>query len=204
VGQHELQHTGRLIEVGERYRAATASGIVIDHGPQIAKLEKDRANLVAAIKAGGLAAELGPELKAITTELARLQAERPKPLSAPRALSAESIERRREELLQRIKEGGPIAKAVLREIFPNSIQLQPDESGKHLWALFVYDEGATRINLLYATAEERISAETAATLAALQANAERVGINGSGGTLREFPTIASRLIWHAELIEARA
>jgi hypothetical protein len=64
--EDDLLDTGRLIEVGERYRAATASGIVIDHGPQIAKLEKDRVNLVAAIKAGGLAAELGPELKAIS------------------------------------------------------------------------------------------------------------------------------------------
>ena len=98
-------------------------------------------------------------------------------------LSAESIERRRQELLRRIKEGGPIAKGVLREIFPNSIQLQPDDSGKHLWAVFVYDEGATRINLLYDTAEERINAEIAATLAAFQANAERVGINGSGGPI---------------------
>jgi hypothetical protein len=155
---------------------------VIDHRPQIAKLEKDRANLVAAIKAGGLAAELGPELKALTSELARLQAERPKSAAVPRILSEESIERRREELLQRIK-GGAIAKAVLREIFPNSIQLRPDDSGKHLWAVFVYDEGATRINLLYDTAEERINAETAATLAAFQANAERVGINGSGGVI---------------------
>jgi hypothetical protein len=50
--------------------------------------------------------------------------------------------------------------------------------------VFVYDEGATRINLLYDTAEERIAAETAATIAAFQANAERVGINGSGGVLR--------------------
>ena len=75
---------------------------------------------------------------------------------------------------------------MLREIFPNSIQLQPDDSGKHLWAVFVCDEGATRINLLYDTAEERIAAETAATIAAFQANAERVGINGSGGRIKPY------------------
>jgi hypothetical protein len=55
----------------------------------------------------------------------------------------------------------------------------------------VYDEGATRINLLYDTAEERIAAETAVTIAAFQANAERVGINGSGRPLVDYPTTSS-------------
>jgi hypothetical protein len=108
---------------------------------------------------------------------------RSKPLTRPHMLSAKSIEHRREEILKRLAEGGPVAREVLREIFPNAIQLQPDESGKHLWAVFVYDEGATRINLLYGSEEERISAETAATLAAFAANAERVGNNGSGGRI---------------------
>jgi hypothetical protein len=47
-----------------------------------------------------------------------------------------------------------------------------------------------RISLLYKTEEERINPETAATLAAFQANAERVGINGSGGRVR---TLLARL-----------
>jgi hypothetical protein len=72
---------------------------VIDHGPRIAKLEQERANLIAAIKVGGLAQELGTELKGITAELARLKAERPRPLPAPRVMSPEAIERRRTELL---------------------------------------------------------------------------------------------------------
>jgi hypothetical protein len=55
-----------------------------------------------------------------------------RPLLAPRTLSAESIERRREEILKRIAEGGPLAREVLREIFPDAIQLQPDDSSKHL------------------------------------------------------------------------
>jgi len=74
-------------------------------------------------------------------------------------VSAESIERRREGILRRLAEG-PVVREVLRESFPNAIQLQPDESGKHLWAVFVYEEGATRINLLYGSEEERINAET--------------------------------------------
>ena len=61
----------------------------------------------------------------------------------PRAVSAESIERRREGILRRLAEG-PVVREVLRESFPNAIQLQPDESGKHLRAVFVYEEGATR------------------------------------------------------------
>jgi hypothetical protein len=91
---------------------------VIDHGPRIATLERECAHLVAAVKAGGLAEELGAELKGIAAELARLKAERPRPLPAPRAMSPEAIERRRTELLQRLTEGGPVAREVLREIFP--------------------------------------------------------------------------------------
>jgi hypothetical protein len=186
--EDDLLETGRLLEIGERYRAVAQSAAVVDYGPRIAQLAQERNNLIAAIKAGGLAAELGTERKAITAEMARLQAERPRTLPAPRALSEESIERRRAELVRKIAEGGPVARQALREIFPRAIQLQPDESGQHLWALFVYDEGATRINLLYESEEERIAAETAATLAAFQANAERVGNNGSGGARSLIPT----------------
>jgi hypothetical protein len=41
----------------------------VDYKPQIERLEKQRANLVEAIKVGGLAAELGAELKRISSEL---------------------------------------------------------------------------------------------------------------------------------------
>jgi hypothetical protein len=153
--EDEVLNPRRLLEIAERYRASAASEIVVDHGPRIAKLEQESANLVAAIKAGGLVEELGAELKTITADLARLKAERPKPVVLPRVMSEESIERRRAELLVRLAEGVPVAREVLREIFPDAIQLQPDESGKHLWALFMSDEGALRVSLLYNTEEER-------------------------------------------------
>jgi hypothetical protein len=38
-------------------------------------------------------------------------------------------------------------------MFPNAIQLQPDDSGRHFWALFA-DADMTRINLLYGSREE--------------------------------------------------
>ena len=89
--EDELLDPARLLEIGERYRAAAGSEIVIDHGPRIAKLEQERANVVAAIKAGGLVVELGAELKELTAELARLKSERPKPLRAPRKMDHSSF-----------------------------------------------------------------------------------------------------------------
>ena len=184
--QDDLLNPHRLAEVAERYRAAGSSGMVIDHGPRIAILEKERANLVAAIRAGGLVEELGADLKSITAELARLKIERPKPILAPRVMSPEAIERRRAELLQRLTEGGPIAREVLREMFPRAIQLQPDENGRHLWALVADDEDMVRINLLYSNREERLRAQEVVVLAAFAAQAQaqaQVGINGSGGVI---------------------
>ena len=98
-------------------------------------------------------------------------------------MSGESIERRRAELLQRLAEGGHVAREVLREIFPDAIQLQPDESGKHLWALFMYDEGALRVSLLYNTEEERLNAQAAAVLAAFEARAVGCPFGHIGNTV---------------------
>ncbi len=39
----------------------------------------------------------------------------------------------------RLAEGGEQARAVLSELFPNSIRLTPDVSGRYLWALFDAD-----------------------------------------------------------------
>ncbi|MFZ1867167.1 MAG: zinc ribbon domain-containing protein, partial [Steroidobacteraceae bacterium] len=181
--QDDLLNPHRLAEIAERYRAAASSEIVIDHGPGIAMLERERANLVAAIKSGALVEELGADLKGVTAELARLKEERPRPIPAPRVMSPETIERRRTELLQRLAEGGPVAREVLREMFPNAIQLQPDDSGKHFWALFADDADMTRINLLYGSREERLQVQQAAVLAAFAAQSQVVGNNGSGGRI---------------------
>jgi hypothetical protein len=61
----------------------------------------------------------------------------------------------------------------------------PDDSGEHLWAVFLDDE-VSRISLLYDTTDELLDAQAAATIEAFaQAEAERrVGNNGSGGVLR--------------------
>jgi hypothetical protein len=81
---------------------------------------------------------------------------------------------------QRIAEGGDVARSVLRELFPSAIALEPDDSEKHLWAVFVDDFDATRISLLYDTKDERLDANALATLAAFSKN--RVENNGRGAT----------------------
>jgi hypothetical protein len=181
--ENRLLDPERLAQVEERYRAA-ASTVVIDYGPKIVELERQRANLVDAITTGGLAEELGPKLKTVRAELERLKALQSKPITARPALSAEAIERRVEEIKRRLAEGGDIARATLRELFPNAISLEPDDSGSHLWAVFLDDE-VSRISLLYDTRDELLDAQAAATLAAFaRAEAERrVGNNGSGGSI---------------------
>ncbi|MBV8876657.1 MAG: hypothetical protein JO158_03030, partial [Gammaproteobacteria bacterium] len=69
-------------------------------------------------------------------------------------------------------------------LFPNAISLEPDDSGEHLWAVFLDDE-LSRISLLYDSTDELLNAQAAATIAAFaRAKAERrVGNNGSGGRI---------------------
>jgi DNA-binding transcriptional MocR family regulator len=47
-----------------------------------------------------------------------------------------SAERRVELMRERLAKGGEVANAVLRELFPRGLWLQPDDSGKFLWAVF--------------------------------------------------------------------
>ena len=181
----ELLETRRLIEVEERYRTA-ASTVVSDHGPRIAQLEREILNIGDAIAKGLLSDALAGRLKAAEAERSRLQASRPQPFPVPRALSVEAIERRREEVMRQLAAGGDITRGVLREMFPRAIQLEPDESGSYLWALFVDDIDTCRVSLLYGSREERLNAQAAATLAAFARSAEataQVGNNGSGGRI---------------------
>ena len=67
----------------------------------------------------------------LVDELAALKVERPKPISAPQVISPKAIERRRTEPLQRLAEGCPVAREVLREMFPRAIQLQPEDVNRH-------------------------------------------------------------------------
>ncbi len=122
-----------LSEVEGRW--LSSQPLVIDYRPRIAELERQRANLVGAIKSGGLAAELGAELKALSTESDQLKAlTQVKPL-APRKAPQESVERRVERMLERLGQGGEVAQGVVRELFPGGIWLYPDTNGgRYLWA----------------------------------------------------------------------
>jgi DNA-binding transcriptional MocR family regulator len=50
--------------------------------------------------------------------------------------SGATLERRVESMRKRLATGGEVARHVLRELLPRRIWLQPDESGKFLWAEF--------------------------------------------------------------------
>lgn len=52
-----------LTELGAGW--LSGQSVTVDYRPCIAELEKQRSNLIEAIKAAGLAAELGEELKAV-------------------------------------------------------------------------------------------------------------------------------------------
>ena len=107
----------------------------IDYRPRIVELEQQRANLIAAIKSGGLATELGSELKSLTAELEQLKALSQTKLLMPRRAPQESVERRITRMLERLAQGGDVAQAVVRELFPGGIWLYPDpEGGRFLWA----------------------------------------------------------------------
>jgi hypothetical protein len=77
---------------------------------------------------------------------------------------------------------------VLRELYPNAIQLEADAERGHFWALFPDDADTARVTLLYGTREERLDAQAVAVLAALQPVPEEVGKIGSGGTQLIVPT----------------
>lgn len=93
----------QLAEMEARWLSSQSP--TIDYGPRLAQLEKQRANLVEAISSGGLAAELGAELKALTAELDQLRAlSQTKLLTSPRA-PQESMERRVARMLERYWQG---------------------------------------------------------------------------------------------------
>jgi len=107
---------------------------VVDYRPRIAHLEKHRATLIEAIKSGGLAAELGGELKQIMAELEQLKlVTQTRPArEAPR----ETVEQRVDDMREKLAQGGEVAQEVLRELFPGGIWLYPDpETGRFLWAV---------------------------------------------------------------------
>ncbi len=127
----ELPH--QLSQLEERW--LSSQPIQMDYRGRIAELEQQRANLVEAIKSGGLAAELGPDLKALTAELERLKALSQEVVRAPRRAHQESVGGRVARMLGRLEQGGEVAQGVVRELFPGGILLYPDpDGGRFLWA----------------------------------------------------------------------
>jgi hypothetical protein len=161
-----LLDPAKLAEVEQRYRASLTSEIVIDHSARIAELDREIQNIGDAIAKGLISEALAARLRAAEAERTRLLATRDKPHAQPRNLSEATIEGRVQALREKLAEGGEAARSILLELFPYSIQLEPDDSGRHLWAVFVDDFEATRISLLYDTREARLDANAAATLAA--------------------------------------
>lgn len=122
----------QLSEIEARWNSA--QGEIIDYRPRITQLETQRANLVRAIRLGGLAAELGAELRALTAELEQLTALN-QAVQRPHGGPQQSVERRVARMLERLAEGGEIAQGVVRELFPDGVWLYPDpKGGRFLWA----------------------------------------------------------------------
>jgi len=71
--------------------------------------------------------------------LTSIQAKAP---SEPAKLPPATIERRVQMMRKRLAEGGEVARGALREVLPSPIWLQPDSSGRFLWACFSDGVGA--------------------------------------------------------------
>jgi site-specific DNA recombinase len=129
----DLFDPARLAEFEARYQ--TAASVVVDNGPRIGKLKREIDHMIKAIAGGLNSSALATELQAAEAELSTLQVIVPAKISARRA-AAESPEKRRARMLDRLRQGGEIARGVLQEVFPDSIWLQPSASGAFFWALF--------------------------------------------------------------------
>lgn len=62
----------------------------------------------------------------------------------PSVLAPTSAERRVELMRERLAKGGEIARCALRELFLQAIWLDPDDSGRFLWAVYAVDDEVLR------------------------------------------------------------
>ena len=169
----------RLSEIEARW--ASSNPVSIDYRPRIAQLEQQRANLIEAIKSGGLAAELGGELKTITANLEQLKAvANIKPLI--RKAPAESVERRVERMRERLAQGGEVAQGVVKELFPRGVWLYRDPNGgRYLWA---YAETADpQLPSLVDANGRALTNAFPRVYNAIAAETTKVGEIGSGGRI---------------------
>jgi site-specific DNA recombinase len=129
----ELLDPAKLEEVEARYLASRPA--TVDYRPRIAELEARVANFVKAI--GGGADGMGDivvALKAARGELDRIKALASLPRAAQQKAAGEPITRRAARIRERLEAGGELAQAAMRELFPDSVWLEADKSGRFLWA----------------------------------------------------------------------
>ena len=126
----ELLDPAKLAEL-EAWQVAHRSA-VIDYRPRIVELEKQIANFVKAIGEGSAA--VSAALKAAEAELGRLKGIASLPHTAQQKTSREPVEKRAARIRERLAAGGEFAQAAMRELFPDSIWLERDPSGRFLWA----------------------------------------------------------------------
>ena len=177
-----------LSEIEARYESHRP--VPADHRPRIAELERRIANFVKAIGDGLFSPEVDATLKAARAELAQLKAATPTQVRAQR--EAESIERRVARMRDRLAEGGEIARETLRELFPSGIWLEPDHERRFLWALA---QTAWPADSACLRAADGMALPEAFPMIYRGRCDGEVELSGSGGTLLEFPTVASPLIW---------
>ena len=120
----------------EKLFQTDAARPAVDHSRRLAELDREIQNIGDAIAKGLLSDALAKRLQAAETERNRLTLAQVKRLSEPRRLPAMTLARRVEAMRKRIAAGGETARSVMRELFPKSIWLQPDNSGRFLWACF--------------------------------------------------------------------
>ena len=131
--QKELLDPMKLAEI-EAWHVAHRPATV-DYRPRIAELETQVANYVKALGAGadGMG-DLIASLKAARGELDRLKAIASLPRAAQQKTAGEPVEKRAARIRDRLAAGGELAQAAMRELFPTSIWLERDASGRFLWA----------------------------------------------------------------------
>jgi hypothetical protein len=139
----DLFNPAKLSELEKRFRSGEIR-VTADYGPRIAEVEREMCNVGDAIAKGLLSDALASRLRAAEAERGRLGAAAQAKPAEPRKLSTESVERRVEVMRGRLAKVGEIAWAALRELFPRAIWLEPDESGKFLWAVFEVGEEILR------------------------------------------------------------
>ena len=128
-----LSHPDILAQMEKLYSGAQAPAV--DCSARLATLDQQERNLTAAIKDGGDIPALLAALKDVQTERAKLRAAQDAFRVRPVPRSAESLERRIERLLQQLDSSDEGARAVMQQVFPDSIWLQPSGCGKYLIAV---------------------------------------------------------------------